>query len=62
MHSINDRLLQLYQEKQKGIDAIYARVKNGKPYLDGPHLIHCWEENYAKAQLKIFVLGQENNV
>lgn len=61
MSSINDRLLQFYQQNQKGIDTIYARLKNGDPYLDGPHLIHCWEESYKKAQRSIFVLGQENN-
>jgi hypothetical protein len=61
MLSINDRLVRLYQENQKGIDAIYAREKNGEPYLDGPHLVHCWEESYLNAQHRILVLGQENN-
>jgi len=57
---INARLLQLYQSHQAGIDKIYAKEKNGEAYLDGPHLIHCWEESYSRSWYRIFVLGQEN--
>lgn len=61
MQSINERLRALYHVHQQGINAIYDRVKGGEANLDGPHLLHCWEEEYTGAQYKLFFLGQENN-
>lgn len=59
--SINDQLYEHYTRFQEGITAAYSRTKNGESYLDGPHLLFCREEEYARSTYKILFLGQENN-
>jgi hypothetical protein len=58
--TINKRLRDLYQSKQASLTEIQEANKSGKTF-EGPHLIHCWEDAYAKAKYKILFVGQEVN-
>ena len=54
---INERLRETYSQKIEGL-------KNSPEFadeVDGPILMHCWEEQYKKSQYKILFVGQECN-
>jgi hypothetical protein len=54
---INKKLHKAYNEKIKGL-------KNSPEFadeVDGPILMHCWEEEYNKSAYKILFVGQECN-
>lgn len=54
---INEKLRETYAKKIEGL-------KNSPAFadeVDGPILMHCWEEEYNKSQYKILFVGQECN-
>lgn len=55
MKSINQELLELYKINYEKIISIF----NFKKELDGPNLIHCYEQDYLKSNRKIMFIGQE---
>lgn len=58
--SLNKRLEQLYRSKVDDLQAMYAELR--ELVLDDcswPLLLHVWEEDYAKAPVKLMFVGQE---
>ena len=54
---INQKLRETYSKKIIGL-------KNSPDFaeeVDGPILMHCWEEEYLKSNYKILYVGQESN-
>ncbi len=54
---INNKLHRMYKEKIDGL-------KNSPDFsekVDGPILMHCWEEDYQNSKVKILFVGQECN-
>jgi hypothetical protein len=55
---INQKLIRLYTENEKKIKVISDHFEGN---LDGPHLMHCWVEEFNNASIKILFIGQEPN-
>jgi hypothetical protein len=56
--NINEKLIDLYNSNLSGLKAICEEFDDK---LDGPQLMHCWEEDYKNAEIKILFIGQEPN-
>lgn len=54
---INKQLAEFYNSKINGIDSLSELEDD----IDGPLLMHCWEEHYAQSKFKILFIGQENH-
>lgn len=58
--SLNKRLEQLYRSKVDDLQAMYAELRKlGLDDCSWPLLLHVWEEDYAKAPVKLMFVGQE---
>jgi hypothetical protein len=61
MKTINEELLEFYNGKQINLDEISKFSDENNQELDGPCLIHCWDELYSKAKYKILFVGKWTN-
>lgn len=54
---INKKLLSLYNSEIEKLTSANIKAEN----IDGPLLMHCWEEEYLNSKYKILFLGREPN-
>jgi hypothetical protein len=54
----NSKLIRLYTENLKNFKTISDNYEGD---LDGPHLMHCWDEEYDASNKKILFIGKETN-
>jgi len=54
---INEKLKELYTSKVDGV----KQLANSLDDIDGPLLLKCWEDEYAKSKFKILFVGKECN-
>ncbi len=55
METVNEKLRALYDANYSNIQKIFDSGKN----IDGPLLMHCWDEDYNSQNKKILFVGQE---
>ncbi len=61
MKQVNDKLRLLYESNQNGLVDISTYDATHGLNLDGPCLMHCWDEYYLKAKVKILFVGKWPN-
>ena len=54
---INEKLREMYSQKIEGLKS----SPDFADEVDGPILMHCWEDEYEKSQIKILFIGKECN-